>query len=217
MTSVSILKNAVKLFFGIFGLKLQRIKNEKKKDPFCMQKSLIEGIDKPVVFDVGAYRGEITLKYQKIFPQATIYAFEPFTGSFDKLKNMVSKFENIKIYLLAFSDSQGSKKLTLNPDYSSNSFYEVSEDAKKYFKKQGSVGSVDVETAKIDDFSKKEGIDKINILKLDVEGAEKNVLMGAKEMLNNHAIDLIYSEAIFFPHYKNGVLFYELCGFLKKC
>lgn len=211
----NILKNTVKLFFSFFGLKLKRIRNEEMKDPFYLQKLLMRDMNMPVIFDVGAYIGEITLQYQKLFPQSTIYAFEPFSVSVEKLKNRVGKLRNIKIYPMAFSDTQGRKKLNLNPDCSSNSFYEVTADAKKYFKKAPGFGFEEVETTRIDDFAKKERIQKINILKLDVEGAEINVLKGAREMLTKHAIDIIYSEVMFFPHYKEGAMFYELCSFLN--
>ena len=60
-------------------------KSEFRKDSFTIQRELSRGQIK-TIFDLGANRGDISVRYRSEFPGAAIYAFEPFPGSFDQLK-----------------------------------------------------------------------------------------------------------------------------------
>lgn len=78
----SINKLLSKLGFEIHGLGfIEKLRNsDTTKDVWEKQKNLT--ISKsPIIFDAGANRGETTSKYLKLFPNATIYAFEPFIPS----------------------------------------------------------------------------------------------------------------------------------------
>ena len=57
---------------------LFRPKKAKRNKPFEVQKRLFCGNVDLVIFDVGAYVGEIAAKYKQIFPKSTIHCFEPF-------------------------------------------------------------------------------------------------------------------------------------------
>lgn len=62
-------------------------------------------------------------------------------------------------------------------------------------------GQLDVETATIDAFCDEASIGHIDILKLDVQGAEYAVLKGAERMLDRHSIGVVYLEIIVAPTY----------------
>ena len=53
-------------------------------------------------------------------------------------------------------------------------------------------------------------------MKLDVQGAEDLVLRGSESMLRSQSIDVIVSEAMFVPHYENGVLHHALATLLEQ-
>jgi FkbM family methyltransferase len=185
-------------------------------EPFYMQAQLLQGQKNLIVFDIGAYIGEIARKYISIFPNARVYAFEPFPDSFKKLVS-ISESTSIKPYNYALSDNMGKMKLYINADPSSNSFSPRSTDSKKYYsKKAENIGHIKVDTVTVDRFCNEEGISFIDILKIDVEGAEIKVLTGAFEKLSTHAIGLIYVEVTFVPLYQEGCMFHELSAFLRK-
>jgi hypothetical protein len=60
---------------------------------------------------------------------------------------------------------------------------------------------VTVPTQTLDAFCNEHQIDSIDILKLDVQGAEKKVLAGAVNLLNRRAIKTVYLEMIIAPTY----------------
>lgn len=184
-------------------------------DPFAVQKMLCEGADRITVFDVGAYVGDITAIYREVFPDATIYSFEPCADSFDKLK-AASQASNAKAVNVAFSNHEGKARFHINTDPTCNSLLDRPESGGKYYcENSRNVQTVEVDLATIDDFCEQENIACIDILKLDIEGAEIQALTGARRMLTDHAVSVIYTEVMFVPHYQGGCMFHEIASFLS--
>lgn len=195
---------------------LFRAKVVERNKPFEVQKRLLGCAADLVIFDVGAYIGEVTATYKKLFPESTIYCFEPFPDSFEKL-NKSCRDGSIKTYQIAFSNKKGKNTFHVNVDLSCNSLLPPTEsEFKRYSAKSIKDGEIRVEADTLDNFCAEKGISCIDILKLDVEGAEVKVLEGASRMLSKQAIKLIYSEVMFIPHYEGGCLFHELTGFLNR-
>ena len=195
---------------------LFRPKAVKQNKPFEMQKRLMGGADELVIFDVGAYVGEVAATYKRMFPQSSIYCFEPFPDSFHKL-NRLCRDASIKAHQIAFSDKEGKTTFNINVDLSCNSLLPPTEsDFRCYSAKSIKDGEIQVETNTLDNFCASARISCIDILKLDVEGAEVKVLEGASRMLSKQAIKLIYSEVMFIPHYDGGCMLHELTAFLNR-
>jgi FkbM family methyltransferase len=186
------------------------------EDPFLVQKFIFNDAEQLIIFDVGAYIGDVTAAYKAIFPQATIYCFEPFPGSFKKLSGRADgKF--VKCYQTALCEVNGSAKLQVDSDPSCNSLFPRPKAGARYYSaKARNTGQVDVETQTLDTFCSEEKISEIDILKLDVEGAEIKVLQGASEKLGKKQIKLIYTEVAFVPHYEGGCLFCEVTELLDR-
>lgn len=202
-----------KLFSSL--LKDQK-KTAKSDDPFLAQQYLFGNIEPSIIFDVGAYIGQISKTYKEIFPGATIYCFEPFPESFQKLEEL-SADQKIKAYQLAVSDHTDKTTLYVNADVTCNSFFPRPKDGAHYYpEKAKHIGRIEVDTTTIDGFCDAEHIEQIDILKLDVEGAEIKALTGACEKLSSCAISLIYIEVMFTAHYEDGCLYHELAGFLEQ-
>lgn len=186
------------------------------EDPFLVQKSVFNDSKQLIIFDVGAYVGDITAAYRDIFPQATIYCFEPFPDSFKKLSRLADG-KSIKCYQRALCEINGKAKLQVNSDPSCNSLSPRPKTGARYYSnKAQNIGQVEVETQTLDTFCSRENISEIDILKLDVEGAEIKVLQGASGKLGKKQIKLIYTEIVFVPHYEGGCLFCEVSDLLDK-
>ena len=193
-----------------------RKSTSKSEDPFLAQKRFFNDAKQLTIFDVGAYIGEVTKTYREIFSNATIYCFEPFPDSFQKLERLsVNKW--VRPYQMAISDHVNKIKLYVNADLTCNSFFPRPKDGPKYYpEKAENIGEIEVDTTTIDNFCNRENISQIDILKLDVEGAEIKALRGACDKLSKHAVSLIYTEVMFTPHYEGGCMSHELTGFLEQ-
>lgn len=183
---------------------------------FDAQRSFFDNDGNMVIFDVGAYIGEVTKIYIGLFPCAKIFCFEPFDDSFQKLERL-SNNKLVHPYQMAVSDHIGKIKLYVNEDLTCNSFFPRPKGGPTYYpRKAEHIDQIEVDTITIDTFCERKKIEQIDILKLDVEGAEMRVLKGACDKLSKHAISLIYTEVMFTAHYEGGCMFHELTGFLEQ-
>jgi len=185
------------------------------EDPFQVQKLLLRNTERLTILDVGAYVGKVTMIYRDMFPGASIYCLEPFPDSFKELSRLADgKF--IRPYQIALCDTVGRANLQIDTDQSCNSLFPRPTAGAKYYPGSSqNVGQVEIEVQTLDAFCDKEGIAEIDILKLDVEGAELKVLNGASKRLRDKHIRLIYIEVMFVPHYGGGCLFHEVSDFLS--
>ena len=189
---------------------------EHLKNAFRAQRLFFDTDSAPIIFDVGAYIGEISQTYRAMLPRGSLYCFEPFPGSFRELKTQLAD-PSAKLYQVAVSDQIGKIRFNVNADLSCNSIFPRPQNEPAYYSAQAqNVDQIEVETITIDSFCDKENIERIDILKLDVEGAELKALRGAHNMLSTHAVILIYTEVMFVPHYEGGCLFHEIAGFLRQ-
>lgn len=190
-------------------------KGEFKKDTFEIQKGLIKN-EKPVIFDIGANRGNITAKYLEYFPKATLFAFEPFPGSFQQLKNRFSSNEKVHCYEKAVASVKGFKDFFVNKNVDTNSLLRPQKTGLSSDKQVNNVTTIKVEAIVLDQFCISEGIARIDILKMDIQGGELDALKGLEKMLSKSAIDLIYSEVYFIEQYEEQPLFHDISKLLCK-
>jgi len=73
----------------------------------------------------------------------------------------------------------------------------------------------EVDVITIDKFCADNDIHRIDLLKVDVEGYEKEVLQGAERMLASHAIRFIYAETTFLSDDLKHMHISELTGYLE--
>jgi len=165
-----------------------------------------------IIFDVGAFRGVFTqnlLKHEtKKGSQSKYYLFDPNPNSKNYLAELLEN-KNITYTEVALDNSNTKKEFTINKFFeaSGSSLKSAHQEDKLYnltrktilkilnpFKKIPDYEKITVQTQTIDNFCLSNNIDKIDILKLDCDGTEYEVLLGAENMLSKGKIELIYSE-----------------------
>ena len=167
--------------------------NEQK----LVRKTVKEGM---TVFDIGAHLG----KYTKLFSllvgdKGKVCAFEPAESSFKKLAASLKKLNCTNVTLINKAVYSQNCTVVINEfpeEYSSwNSLgrpkMENPTDPKRPVPVEK---SVEVQAVTLDSFCQQNNIRKIDYLKLDVEGAELDVLKGAVNLLQNKAIDYVQFE-----------------------
>lgn len=147
--------------------------------------------DGMMVFDVGANFGEVTLLFSRfVGAKGSVHAFEASSEVYGRLQQMceVSGRTNISINHAAVADARGVVQLHVyDREYSGwNSL--ADRPLADYGIDVKPVGVENVESTTIDDYCDEHGIDRIDLLKVDVEGAEYQVLMGARRMLQQKRV-----------------------------
>jgi FkbM family methyltransferase len=172
-------------------------------------KSLL--IDCSVFFDIGANIGIYTLLASKhIRKGGTVYSFEPSDWAYERLMEnlQLNESKNVEVLKIAVSNFTGSKQFYICEDDAYNSL--ISTPMKEVQK------VVEVKSISIDDFCIEHKIVKIDILKIDVEGADYLVLKGAQNILRSDKPPLIICE--FNRNISEGMTLNkdEFVGFMKE-
>lgn len=127
---------------------------------------------KPYIIDCGANMGLSVFYFARQYPGAEIIAFEPEAAIYDILKKNIETYSlsNVKAYKKAVWESETTLKF-----YSDHG---MGGSVTNVFKKQK---PVEIETLRLANFINK----KVDMLKLDIEGAEYTVLKDCAHLLNN--------------------------------
>ena len=159
----------------------------------------------PMIFDVGAHKGQTSSHLCKLFPQSFIHAFEPSPYLFALIEKNLSKRKNIRCHNFALGQTDEKAFLT-RPD---------SDLCGQVVKAQEN-NSTSISVRRLDEFCLFENISAIDLLKIDVEGNELSVLKGASGMFERNAIRAIFLECDFNKEDKQHSYFFDIFDFLNK-
>jgi FkbM family methyltransferase len=214
------MKNFIKNIINQFGYELHSIKEQTKikdnRDPFLCQRKLLSSQEKVTIFDVGGYHGLISIAYHNLFPQSNVYTFEPFEESFHILEKNIQDYPSIKPYKVALSDKIGENSLHINQSAATNSLLASSKTGSPIDTLTASYKTINIKTDTIDNMVVKHHIDRLDILKLDIQGGEIRALQGAAQMLSEKRINLIYCEVEFITIYESQPLYHHIATFLQN-
>ena len=143
-----------------------------------------------VVFDVGANLGEWSRAAAQILPSAAVHAFEIVPETAQRLSESARGDARIRVNAIGLSDKPGREAADTYPDEPWLASIVPGADA---INKRPSI-KVSCEVTTGDAYCAACDVARIDLLKLDVEGAEGLVLAGFKAMLSQQRIDVIQFE-----------------------
>jgi FkbM family methyltransferase len=143
------------------------------------------------IFDVGANTGESALAAFRRFPKAHVYSFEPHPSTFSILQQRIGAHANFRGENVALGVAAGNVDMF---EYTSSVLNSLLPNAPYIMRFPQEGRRIQVPCATLSSYCKKNGIDRIDILKIDTEGYDLAVLRGAEEMLANGAISFVYVE-----------------------
>jgi|SRR5690554_4491213 len=163
-----------------------------------------------VAFDVGANIGDVSKSFSFEFPNSSVYSFEPIKKTYEVLEENTAHLLNVKTFQIAFGEQEGEIEIELDSvDYSpQNSLL------KTVLTPGGNSEKVNVQT--IDNFIREKHIEQIDLLKIDTEGFEERVILGAEETINKGSIKLIYLEVGFSKKNKHNSNFLSIYQKLEE-
>ncbi len=147
------------------------------------QKELHNGM---TVVDIGANIGYYTVMAAHfVGPSGKVIAFEPDEQSGEILKKniVVNKFNNVSYVNKALSDKKGFTRLYVSDENRGDNRIYNPKDGRKY---------VEVEIITLDEYLPKET--KVDLIKIDVQGAEFLVLLGMEQTITKSKTLIIFTE-----------------------
>jgi FkbM family methyltransferase len=149
------------------------------------------------VFDVGANVGELTLLFSRfVGGSGNVHAFEPSRAAFERLEIVCRAANRQRVVLnnLALADKNGFIRLHVYEDDYLSFNSQAARPLKDYGLDIEPVGIEEISATTIDDYCDEKGIEQIDLLKIDTEGAELQVMKGARKMLQSGRIKCLTFE-----------------------
>lgn len=173
-----IIKNDPKLYYDVGRFFLEILYPYIVRCPIeifqdCYEKNEVRLKTGDVVIDAGANLGIFSIfAAQKIGLSGKVYAFEPIFSTREFLMKSVrlNQIKNIRVERFALGDFGGKINFSLDDESSGN--------ASAFFKRGENKETVQQIT--LDTFIFKNNIQKVNFIKVDIEGMERNLLAGAE-------------------------------------
>jgi FkbM family methyltransferase len=148
--------------------------------------------DTPVIFDCGANIGFATIFFKWLFPKARIYAFEPDPTTYALLEKNVknNKLQDVYTYNVALSGTEGPIDFFVN--HTNPGSLVMSTRSTRMSK-----NTITIPAITLSSFIADLQLPKINFVKMDVEGAEEDIV---KELLETQTLQKIEMMAIEYHH-----------------
>lgn len=155
--------------------------------------------------DIGGNKGDFSLLAAKITgSKGQVLTFEPEPENCHWFNESIqlNQYSNIRLFDIALSDSNGKAQLFLGEKSGWHSL--VSSQGKT------DNSTIEVEKRTLDSILNESNIQKVDVIKIDVEGAEMEVLLGAEDTLKNNTNLILLLDL--HPHM--GVDTVAICQFL---
>lgn len=175
------------------------------------------------IIEVGANSGQTTVSFVKNFPNATIHCFEPDPRAISKFKKNV-KSQKVTLYECAIGNKVGSITFHQSSGLENNPSY------KDGWDESGSIRppknhltihpwvkfneTIEVPITKLDVWGKENGINEVDFIWADVQGAEEDLIKGGIELINK--AKFIYTEYSNEEQYDGQINLEGICNLLPS-
>lgn len=173
----------------------------------------------PIILEAGAFDGIDTERMKNIWPDSIIFSFEPDPENFIKLQNKTKNLHNVFISTLALSNTNGHAIFYRSqdrntPDNRQSGSLLAPKEHLAYAPHVVFSNEFEVSTTTIDDWAKSQGINHIDFLWLDMQGAELLALKAGQNILKT--VSAIFTEVEFVEAYQGQALSGEIQHWLEK-
>jgi FkbM family methyltransferase len=222
------IKILIERFFKIFGLAI--LINTKSNKPVGSMFSLLadlknRGLQVRMIFDVGAHKGEWSKMVKLIFPDASIYMFEPQIEMIKHLEKLVHKFSDIRLIQKGVGSKVDKLLFTIWDDFAGSSFLPKENENLMQSGKQR-----EIEVITLDTLLENTDIQIPDIVKLDIQGYELEALKGGASLFGKTEVFIL--EVALYPFedmpgiptfievvnfmFERGYVVYDFGGFLRR-
>lgn len=156
---------------------------------YAQSRSRLLGIgDLPIrtVFDIGANIGKKARQYRKLFPEATIYCFEPVPHTHERLQHWASRQRGVHTFNIALGSRSGGAHIHWNQKHSGGSTL-VPPQAHR----QDEFVQTPVQVETLDRMARHLDVQDQIFVKIDVEGFDLEVIRGGMNLLSRAAAVMI--------------------------
>jgi FkbM family methyltransferase len=161
--------------FGVIGA-IERAGGQYEPQVMQLLSRLVLPTD--VCVDIGANIGVLTLALSRFASEGRVFAFEPGNASFGYLQRNIADgaASNVVAEQMGVYDLTGTLPLQVSESHPGGSYISQTE--------VHEASSESIRVTRLDDWAEAKSIDRLDLMKLDIEGAELRVIDGARKTLD---------------------------------
>ncbi|HEV2842647.1 MAG TPA: FkbM family methyltransferase [Chthoniobacterales bacterium] len=165
------------------------------------------------VIDGGANRGSFTEAFLQLHRPNRLVLVEAIPELAEKLRTRYAGKPGMSVVSAALSDRNGEAQFEINHSEASSSLLPIDPRNSEWFDRDLRVArAVQVPAITLPALMEDEGLQTVDLLKLDLQGAERFVLTGGEAVLDR--VRVIYAEVFFEQLYASAWLFWDMNEFL---
>jgi len=176
-----------------------------------------------VIFDIGSCHCLESVEFAKKYKNSKVFAFEANPESYQVCLNNSKNYPSIEVINQAINDYDGSCKFyPMDKDKTITTWEDGNQGASSLYRANGAYDhiekyvqyEIEVPCTRIDSFCNKNNIDHIDIVWMDLQGAELKALQSMGSILDT--IQIIHTELEVNPMYEGQCLFSDVNQFLTQ-
>jgi FkbM family methyltransferase len=179
----------------------------------AMELSKILPASAGTIIDAGAHHGDFAAALDFLYAPRSLLAIEANPLLSASFRIRFAARPHISLITAALAESKGTRNFNVYKFDAASSFYTCRTGHLNALGFDEQYQSIAVPTTTLESIFTEHGLQKVDLLKLDCQGAELAILRGAASRLGD--IQAIFAEVSFDPIYDSAPLFGELHGFLR--
>ncbi|RYY25564.1 MAG: FkbM family methyltransferase [Sphingomonadales bacterium] len=164
------------------------------------------------LIDIGANKGQFSLAFRTLRPGARIIAFEPLPDAGDRYLRIFGRDTNVTLHRVALAKESGEAEFYVTDRDDSSSLLKPGKGQSDAYG-VNTARTIRVPLRRLKDLVSIETLPRPIFVKIDVQGAELDVLKGCEEL---EQADLVYVELSFVELYEGQPLADEVIAYLQS-
>src|SRR3954451_2784839 len=149
-------------------------------DGYYSMGQICRKINPVAILDIGAHHGYTVDKLLDYAPRSKVHAFEPTPQSAAILRQRMSRRPNVHVHEMALGDKTGMTRFHLNVGEQTNSLLDNATES-AFGPVQEHLIDIQVQAMTLDDWAGKFEPQGMLLLKTDIQGAERLLVMGGQK------------------------------------
>lgn len=163
------------------------------------------------IVDVGAHHGQFALLMRALYPHARVVCVEPLPDAARRLRLVHGADDHVTVLPVAVAAEAGRRCLHVSQKSDSSSLLPILTSYVSAFPGTAEASTVEIEARTLDELIGS-GVARPALLKIDVQGGEREVIVGASAVLRE--VDAVFVECSFVEFYRGQALAGEILGAL---
>jgi FkbM family methyltransferase len=195
--------------------RLMAARNQKiRSSPF---NNLPANFEAKWVLDIGANVGDVAVAALTSYSGSKVICFEPVQKTFGALKDRLVPFgDRVDLHKVALSNTTGTGEINITTFHGANSIARQANFHKECNPHVQELGKELIEMVRLDDYSSRFPCDRIDVMKIDVEGHELDVLKGGAQFISTRVDFIIIEVSLMRDQSWKDQAIFEIFEIMKK-